>query len=143
MICFIYSSEALDEHDDCQDTSEKIIIPSEIPYSDEYLIPCGVCGRTFSRSALERHMKICQKVNQTKRRIFEASKLRTKYLDSVPITPVQRRKSTKSEESRPCPHCSRKFGPKVEKIILPFISINNTFLTVISSTSTSSTWERI
>merc|ERR1719313_1266413 len=38
------------------------------------LHPCASCGRSFTLKALERHMGICQKVFQSKRKEFNAKK---------------------------------------------------------------------
>ena len=40
------------------------------------LFPCSVCGRTFSKSSLERHARVCEKVKSTpKRKVFNVEKL--------------------------------------------------------------------
>merc|ERR1719356_516531 len=39
-------------------------------------VPCKQCGRKFSQSALQRHMKICKKVFGQKRKAFNMKKQR-------------------------------------------------------------------
>lgn len=40
------------------------------------LTPCKHCGRKFSPEAIQRHSKICQKVNTKNRKVFDSSKQR-------------------------------------------------------------------
>ena len=43
---------------------------------ESVLFPCSVCGRTFSKSSLERHARVCEKVKSTpKRKVFNVEKL--------------------------------------------------------------------
>ena len=55
---------------------------------DEYgepgeMVQCTMgCGRKFNANAIKKHMKICKKVFQAKRKVFDSSKARTK--DVVP-----------------------------------------------------------
>ena len=107
---------------------EKVMSPSEDAVKMETLSPCGNCGRTFSQKALDRHMKICQNVtSKLPRKVFDFATVRTKDMDQVPrspSTPLTRKKSSNKPEDdfKLCPHCSRKFGPKVN---IPIFIIMN------------------
>ena len=57
---------------------EKFISPSDSALDNGQLFPCSVCGRTFLQKALERHIKVCQKVSTKKRNIFDLAKQRLK-----------------------------------------------------------------
>ena len=105
---------------------EKEMYPSEHAIKMETLMPCGTCGRSFNQKALERHSKICEEsTSKLPRKVFDVSNIRTKDLEYVPrspSTPLTRKKSSNRPEDdfRQCPHCSRKFGPKVD-IYLRFL----------------------
>ena len=98
---------------------DRVICASEEAGRMETLTPCGTCGRSFNLKALERHLKICEKVSsQLPRKVYDVSNIRTKDMESVPRSPstplVRKRSSNKPEDDfKTCPHCSRKFGPKV------------------------------
>ncbi|CAE7676148.1 npr2 [Symbiodinium sp. CCMP2456] len=51
--------------------SASVAMHEEAP-PDERMAPCPHCGRTFRISVLERHIGICQKVFQEKRKVFNA-----------------------------------------------------------------------
>merc|ERR1719266_1234350 len=97
---------------------DKVICPSDDAGKIDTLTPCGTCGRSFNLKALERHLKICEKVSsKLPRKVFDVSNIRTKDLESVPRSPstplVRKRSSNKPEDDfKTCPHCSRKFGAK-------------------------------
>ena len=109
---------------------DKVICPSDdAGKGDTLLTPCGTCGRSFNQNALERHLKICEKVaSKLPRKVFDFSNVRTKDLDPVPkslSTPLTRKKSSNKPEDdfKTCPHCNRKFGLKVcSWEILKFVS---------------------
>ena len=98
---------------------DKVICPSDDAGKGDTLTPCGTCGRSFNQNALERHLKICEKVaSKLPRKVFDFSNVRTKDLDPVPkslSTPLTRKKSSNKPEDdfKTCPHCNRKFGLKV------------------------------
>ena len=98
---------------------DRVICASEDAGRMESLTPCGTCGRSFNLKALERHLKICEKVSsKLPRKVFDVANIRTKDMESVPRSPstplVRKRSSMKPEDDfKTCPHCSRKFGPKV------------------------------
>ncbi|CAE7795733.1 Zc2hc1b [Symbiodinium sp. KB8] len=59
---------------------------------DEPVAPCPHCGRTFRISALERHIGICQKVFQEKRKVFNAVK------QAVPDEAAKAKKAHEKQE---------------------------------------------
>ena len=63
---------------------EKVLSPSEGAYETGNLQPCETCGRTFNAKALERHIKVCEKVSTKKRAAFDPTKKRLEGLDIVP-----------------------------------------------------------
>ena len=110
---------------------DKIIEPSPQASSTATLLPCPICDRTFMQTALERHIKICQKVGTRKRN--EPAAVRTPKTERRNLSNAgqaepkakPRRALVKAEdEFKPCPHCQRKFGPKVWKtnIIISFLT---------------------
>lgn len=104
-------------------------------------IPCSTCGRKFVSDALERHIKICEKTSQKKRKAFDSAKQRFQGTDiptvsSAPaqltsLPPTHKTKSPKktlsTKGSSPgslsirnrlnadfvqCPTCERNFNEK-------------------------------
>ncbi|XP_048829799.1 zinc finger C2HC domain-containing protein 1C [Brienomyrus brachyistius] len=45
------------------------------------LLPCKHCHRSFAAERLERHLKACEKVHHSKRKVFDSSKYRAKGTD--------------------------------------------------------------
>ena len=41
------------------------------------LIPCNICGRKFAADRLDKHRNACEKASQKKRKVFDATKMRT------------------------------------------------------------------
>ncbi|XP_067132459.1 uncharacterized protein [Centruroides vittatus] len=41
-------------------------------------VNCSLCGRHFAKDRIEKHEVICQKINQKKRKVFDACKMRVK-----------------------------------------------------------------
>ena len=95
--------------------SEKVMSPSENALETGSLLPCTSCGRTFMEKALERHIKVCQKVNTIKRKVFDLSKKRVDgYVPPPSKIATPKKKILKAEdEFQQCPSCHRKFGDKV------------------------------
>merc|ERR1712107_186907 len=52
--------------------------------ANEPMAPCPECGRTFRVSALDRHINICKKVFQQKRKQFSSAAVRLGQLDNAP-----------------------------------------------------------
>ncbi|KAH8616928.1 putative zinc finger of a C2HC type [Trypanosoma vivax] len=52
------------------------------PPTNEPLLPCGLCGRTFRSSILARHEKACSKV-QKKRRVFDMKGQRLEGIEGI------------------------------------------------------------
>ena len=48
----------------------------QIDEADEITKPCPHCGRSFNQNAFNKHVKICQKVFQKKRKVFNTQKQR-------------------------------------------------------------------
>lgn len=99
-----------------EENEEKFLSPSDSALQDSgQLFPCSICGRTFSQKALERHIKVCEKVGSKKRNVFDLSRKRLEGLDAVPPSkePPKRKIVKPEDEFQQCPSCQRKFGDKV------------------------------
>lgn len=60
----------------------------------EAMMPCPHCQRSFRQSALERHVGICQKVFQEKRKVFNAVK------HAVPVEALKAKKAQERQEKQ-------------------------------------------
>ena len=98
-----------------EEDSDKVMAPSDGALDNGQLFPCTICGRTFLQKALERHIKVCQKVSTKKRNVFDLAKKRTEGLDAVPASkePPKKKMVKAEDEFQKCPSCNRKFGDKV------------------------------
>ena len=96
------------------------------PEDPVILVPCPSCSRTFSKAAIARHSKVCEKVHsQPKRTVFKISLEgeNSKGSSSVPNTPMMARKRQPKPATvlvtpdalQKCPFCDRKFGVKVRE----------------------------
>lgn len=96
-------------------SEERVMSPSDSALDNGQLFPCNVCGRTFLQKALERHVKVCQKVSTKKRNVFDLAKKRTEGMEPVPASkePPKRKIVKPEDEFQQCPSCHRKFGDKV------------------------------
>lgn len=56
-------------------------IGDHVEDSEEDLVPCELCGRRFMVQRLEKHMQVCQKMLNSKRKVFDSSKARAKGTD--------------------------------------------------------------
>ena len=80
---------------------EKVLSPSNGAFEQSLLEPCEICGRTFNSKALERHIKVCEKVATKKpTKVFDITKKRLGSLENVPSS-------------------SRVAAPKKTKIVKP------------------------
>ncbi|XP_071749413.1 zinc finger C2HC domain-containing protein 1A [Lepeophtheirus salmonis] len=107
----MYVSSSYDDVPIGGSPKERIIeaSPDVIP---RYTLPCPTCGRTFVQASLERHVKVCEKVLCTKRKVFPIDQKRTKELPK-PLTPLIQKKVVKPpDEFLICKYCGRKFGYK-------------------------------
>ncbi|XP_071780286.2 zinc finger C2HC domain-containing protein 1A [Centroberyx gerrardi] len=52
--------------------------PRESTDTQLQLLPCEICGRKFSAERLEKHLKICEKAQQSHRKVFNSYNHRTK-----------------------------------------------------------------
>ncbi|MBN3294901.1 ZC21C protein, partial [Amia calva] len=48
---------------------------------DSQLVPCMLCNRKFAAERLEKHSKICEKMQNSKRKVFDSAKYRAKGTD--------------------------------------------------------------
>ncbi|XP_041430659.1 zinc finger C2HC domain-containing protein 1C isoform X3 [Xenopus laevis] len=66
---------------------EKNQILKDVPNNDApelaatELVPCSLCGRQFLAHRLEKHTQVCQKMQQSNRKVFDSSKARAKGTD--------------------------------------------------------------
>ena len=51
--------------------------PNEYLNSQQNLVPCSICGRNFAAERLNKHMGICAKASNKKRRQFDSTRART------------------------------------------------------------------
>ncbi|XP_021941479.1 uncharacterized protein LOC110840626 isoform X3 [Zootermopsis nevadensis] len=65
----------------------------EIP---SMLLPCTICNRTFKPESLEKHIKICEKNVNKKRKTFDSSKQRIQGTELAEFSPVIPKKAEKS-----------------------------------------------
>nr|XP_033808715.1 zinc finger C2HC domain-containing protein 1C [Geotrypetes seraphini]XP_033808716.1 zinc finger C2HC domain-containing protein 1C [Geotrypetes seraphini] len=150
-------------------------IPSDVGEDNKFypanaiandLMPCPVCNRSFLLERLEKHATVCRKMQNSKRKVFDSSKARTRGTDLEPymyrsraapaMQKIHAKKSTwrqkhesfiqtirqsremqvviakvgKLSDLPPpmqdenadyimCPHCSRRFAPKVAERHIP------------------------
>jgi hypothetical protein len=58
------------------------------------LLPCTICNRTFKPESLQKHIKICEKNANKKRKAFDSSKQRNQDLaEFLPVVPKKAEKS--------------------------------------------------
>ncbi|KAJ8341574.1 hypothetical protein SKAU_G00338650 [Synaphobranchus kaupii] len=55
--------------------------PDRSSEADFQLLPCKLCHRNFAADRLEKHRKVCEKVQYSKRKVFDSSKYRAKGTD--------------------------------------------------------------
>lgn len=60
------------------------------------LLPCIICNRTFKPESLEKHIKICEKSANKKRKAFDSSKQRIQGTELAEFCPVIPKKAEKS-----------------------------------------------
>lgn len=66
---------------------------------DIVLVPCSNCGRNFSESALDRHMRLCLKTK--KRPVFDGAKQRQEGNDVLPAKKTSRQSASAPPASAP------------------------------------------
>ncbi|XP_072855160.2 zinc finger C2HC domain-containing protein 1A [Pogona vitticeps] len=64
---------------------------NEIVGKAEDLLPCKICGRTFFPNALRKHVPICQKSANRKRKTFDSSRQRAEGTDIPTVKPLKPR----------------------------------------------------
>lgn len=77
-------------HDENQQINEIFI---DIPSPNIRLDLCPSCSRRFASESLLKHVLICERVNQKKRRPFDSSRQRLKGTEFVASAPVETRVS--------------------------------------------------
>lgn len=69
----------------------RVLISDEVPLM---LLPCTICNRTFKPESLQKHIKICEKNANKKRKTFDSSKQRNQDLaEFLPVIPKKTEKS--------------------------------------------------
>ncbi|XP_036397394.1 zinc finger C2HC domain-containing protein 1C [Megalops cyprinoides] len=64
---------------------------SEEPF---HLLPCRLCHRNFAADRLEKHRKVCEKVQRSTRKVFDSSKYRAKGTDLEEYLKTNSRRKT-------------------------------------------------
>ncbi|KAM8966467.1 zinc finger C2HC domain-containing protein 1A [Pelodytes ibericus] len=67
--------------------------------SNEELRPCKICGRTFFPVTLKKHIVICQKAANKKRKIFDSSRQRAEGTEISTVKPVKPRPEPPKKQS--------------------------------------------
>lgn len=81
---------------------------------------CPDCGRKFNSGPFEKHIKICKKVFQQKRKVFDSTKMRVQ--DNPELVKILKTKSKSSSSS----NSSSAVAPKVKKqIAVPSTTLAN------------------
>jgi hypothetical protein len=81
---------------------------------------CPDCGRKFNSGPFEKHIKICKKVFQQKRKVFDSTKMRVQ--DNPELVNILKTKSKSSSSS----NSSSAVAPKVKKqIAVPSTTLAN------------------
>jgi len=84
------------------------------------LSPCDVCGRKFNQLALQRHVKVCQKVQSKPKKIFDAVnklwksdvEVEQEKQSRASKAPLKKKKSANSrpeDNYKTCDYCQRRF----------------------------------
>ena len=82
---------------------------------------CPDCGRKFNSGPFEKHIKICKKVFQQKRKVFDSTKMRVQ--DNPELVKILK---TKSKSSSSSSNSSSAVAPKVKKqIAVPSTTLAN------------------
>ncbi|XP_062863014.1 trichohyalin-like [Trichomycterus rosablanca] len=68
--------------------------PERSPDADGLLVPCGLCHRRFAEDRLERHSRVCKKMQLSTRKVFDSSKYRAKGTDLEEFTKANGRSKT-------------------------------------------------
>ncbi|XP_053251765.1 zinc finger C2HC domain-containing protein 1A [Podarcis raffonei] len=65
----------------------------------EDLLPCKICGRTFFPNALKKHVPICQRAANKKRKAFDSSRQRAEGTDISTVKPLKPRPEPPKKQS--------------------------------------------
>uniref|UniRef100_A0A3P8XVP8 Zinc finger C2HC domain-containing protein 1A n=2 Tax=Esox lucius TaxID=8010 RepID=A0A3P8XVP8_ESOLU len=74
---------------DCYRGMEYFEDVEEAPPSNEELIPCKICGRSFFNKVLKKHTPICQKAAAKKRKVFDSGRQRAEGTEISTIKPIK------------------------------------------------------
>nr|XP_046909710.1 uncharacterized membrane protein DDB_G0293934-like [Dermatophagoides farinae] len=76
----MFDKELLDQSGDLSESTTKL--------NQQNLVPCSLCERKFLSDRLEKHLIICQKIKEKKRKLFDAAKQRAENLDKINLVPT-------------------------------------------------------
>uniref|UniRef100_W5MWQ8 Zinc finger C2HC-type containing 1C n=1 Tax=Lepisosteus oculatus TaxID=7918 RepID=W5MWQ8_LEPOC len=71
--------------------------PRRFPLSVEeapQLLPCTLCNRTFAAERLEKHRRVCEKMQNSRRKVFDSSKHRAKGTDLEQYINLKKKSTT-------------------------------------------------
>nr|XP_046148578.1 zinc finger C2HC domain-containing protein 1A isoform X2 [Oncorhynchus gorbuscha] len=71
----------------------------EAPPSNEELIPCKICGRSFFTKVLKKHTPICQKAAAKKRKVFDSGRQRAEGTEISTIKPIKSKPEPPKKQS--------------------------------------------
>uniref|UniRef100_A0A8C7K131 Zinc finger C2HC domain-containing protein 1A n=1 Tax=Oncorhynchus kisutch TaxID=8019 RepID=A0A8C7K131_ONCKI len=71
----------------------------EAPPSNEELIPCQICGRSFFTKVLKKHTPICQKAAAKKRKVFDSGRQRAEGTEISTIKPIKSKPEPPKKQS--------------------------------------------
>ncbi|CAL8300174.1 unnamed protein product [Boreogadus saida] len=115
-------------------------IPEEKAVASLQLLSCQYCDRKFAAARLEKHLTICERLHQSRRKAYDSSKHRIQGTEMEKFR--QHRCETNSSEVKKsssgpklaanrslqlqggleqvtCPHCSRRFAPRSAERHIP------------------------
>ncbi|KAJ8010842.1 hypothetical protein DPEC_G00079330 [Dallia pectoralis] len=68
--------------------------------SNEDLIPCKICGRSFFGKVLKKHTPICQKAAAKKRKVFDSGRQRAEGTEISTIKPIKPKSLSSTSSAR-------------------------------------------
>mmetsp|Transcript_39644 Transcript_39644/g.61791 ORF Transcript_39644/g.61791 Transcript_39644/m.61791 type:complete len:514 (-) Transcript_39644:26-1567(-) len=82
-------------------SSPSSALPDAYAQGAANLVQCPDCGRSFNAESIDRHMKICKKVFQTKRKQFSSAENRLGDLDNAQQLIANAKRLERSREAAP------------------------------------------
>ncbi|KAL1006625.1 hypothetical protein UPYG_G00074630 [Umbra pygmaea] len=70
------------------------------PPSNEELLSCKICGRSFFAKVLKKHTPICQKAAAKKRKVFDSGRQRAEGTEISTIKPIKPKSQTSTNSAR-------------------------------------------